>query len=101
MSDKGHYQCAGVDTREGAGEAFTAERIGQPLSREKSFNPRAEALDRRAIASAIPLGVVTDLACAEALCTGTGRSRVWPGDGHRRSNRARRCPCTPGYFRSR
>ena len=34
-----------VDTREGAGEALTGERIGQPLSREKSFNPGADALD--------------------------------------------------------
>ena len=30
------------------------------------------------------------LACAEALCTGTGRSRVWPADGHRRSASGRR-----------
>ena len=34
-----------VDTREGAGEALTGERIGQPLSREKSFDPGADALD--------------------------------------------------------
>src|SRR5882672_11473996 len=30
------------------------------------------------------------LACADALCTGTGRSRVWPADGHRRSASGRR-----------
>src|ERR1019366_2604327 len=30
------------------------------------------------------------LACVEALCTGTGRSRVWPADGCRRSASGRR-----------
>ena len=56
-----------VSPREGAGEASVGERIGQPLSREKSFDPGADALDnaegntgRRAIASAIPPGVVVD-----------------------------------------
>ena len=34
-----------ADTREGIGEALTGERIGQPLSREKSFDPGADALD--------------------------------------------------------
>jgi hypothetical protein len=34
-----------VDTREGGGEASAGERIGQPLSREKSFDPGADALD--------------------------------------------------------
>ena len=31
--------------REGVAEALTAERMGQPLSREKPFIPDADALD--------------------------------------------------------
>ena len=34
-----------VDTREGIGEALTGERIGQPLSREKPFDPEVDVLD--------------------------------------------------------
>jgi hypothetical protein len=86
-----------VDTREGAGEALTGERIGQPLSREKSFDPGADALDNAegnmgGALSRAPSGPAWSqtLACADALCTGTGRSRVWPADGHRWSTSGRR-----------
>ena len=34
-----------VIVREDTGEALTGERIGQPLSREMSFNPDVDALD--------------------------------------------------------
>lgn len=86
-----------ADAREGIGEALTGERIGQPLSREKSFDPGADALDNAegnmggalSRAPSRPAWSQT-LACAEALCTGTGRSRVWPADGHRRSASGRR-----------
>jgi hypothetical protein len=53
--------------REGVAEALTAERIGQPSSREKYFKPDADALDNAEgnigwsdIASAIQSGVVRD-----------------------------------------
>jgi len=53
--------------REGVAEALTAERIGQPLSREKPFIPDADALDNAegnigwgVIASATRSGVVRD-----------------------------------------
>jgi hypothetical protein len=73
--------CANI--REGIGEALTGERIGQPLSREKSPIRRPTCLITRkatragaiARAPAAPAWSKT-LACAEALCTGTGRSRV-------------------------
>jgi hypothetical protein len=35
-----------VFTREGEGEASAGERIGQPLSRERMFNPGADAVLR-------------------------------------------------------
>ena len=38
----GPESCA--DTREGAGEALTGDRIGQPLSRERSKYPGADAV---------------------------------------------------------
>jgi len=81
-----------VDICEDEGEALTGERIGQPLSREKSFDPGADALDnaegnRGGALSRAPSRPAWSetLACADALCTGTGRSRVWPAGGRRRS----------------
>ena len=76
--------CAGA--REGIGEALTGERIGQPLSRERNLIPGADAVirtegntdghDRRERPDG-PAWSKT-LACADAPCTGTGRSHVWP-----------------------
>ena len=71
-----------VGTREGEGEASVGERIGQPLSRVRLLIPDADAVHStegntggRVIASARfdPARSET-LACAEAPCTGTGRS---------------------------
>ena len=83
--------------REGCVEASVGERTGQPLSREKSFDPGADALDNAegnmgGALSRAPSGPAWSqtLACADALCTGTGRSRVWPADGRRRSASGRR-----------
>ena len=92
----GPEPCVGV--REDVGEASAGERIGQPLSREKPVVPDADVFMvtegdtlARVIASALtgPAWSKT-LACAEALCAGTGRSRVRPADGHRRSASGRR-----------
>ena len=72
--------------REGYGEALTGECIGQPLSRERRIVPGADAvrtaegkMDGRASRErpADPAWSQT-LACAHALCTGTGRSHGWP-----------------------
>ena len=79
-----------VGTREGAGEASAGERIGQPLSRENKIVPSAHVfritegnMDGRASAKRLSGSAWSKtLACAEALCTGTGRSRVRPADGH-------------------
>jgi hypothetical protein len=86
--------CAGI--REGVSEALTGERAGQPLSRERlsSRMPtrfetwkaiRTGALMR---APGRPAWSET-LACADASCTGTGRSWVWPA-AHCRSVPGRR-----------
>ena len=68
------------------GEASVGERIGQPLSRERNLMPGADAVvrtegntdghDRRERPDG-PAWSKT-LACADAPCTGTGRSHVWP-----------------------
>ena len=86
----GPKPCAGI--REGVGEASAGERIGQPLSRENKIRPgcrRAQNHGRqhgRGHYREHPSGPAWSktLACVEALCTGTGRSRVRPADGHRR-----------------
>ena len=74
--------CAAI--REGYGEASTGECTGQPLSRERSQIPGADAVQiaegntcGRASASARPAWSKT-LACADGPCTGTGRSRARP-----------------------
>ncbi len=75
-----------VRVREGTDEASAGERTGQPLSRERNLIPGADAVvraegntdgcDRRKRPNA-PAWSKT-LACADAPCTGTGRSHVWP-----------------------
>lgn len=76
----GPEPCAGI--REDVGEASVGERIGQPLSHERILIPDADAVnlaegntDGRAICE-FPLDPAWSetLACAEAPCTGTGRS---------------------------
>jgi len=74
--------CAGH--REVPGEALAGESIGQPLSRESRFNPGC----RRRIGRGRQHGRTLyrevrsnpawseTLACAEAPCTGTGRSHA-------------------------
>jgi hypothetical protein len=61
----GPEPCGGL--REDVGEASVGECIGQPWSREKSFDPEADALDnaegnreKRSSASVNPSGVVED-----------------------------------------
>src|ERR1700704_4825230 len=75
-----------ADTREGIGEALTGERIGQPLSRESTLILGADVVpvtegntDGRDNASAQTArrGLKT-LACAHALCSGTGRTHGRP-----------------------
>ena len=86
----GPEPCAGI--REGDGEASAGERIGQPLSRENKIVSGADVLRitegnmGRGHYREHPSGPAWSktLACVEALCTGTGRSRVRPADGHRR-----------------
>ena len=78
----GPEPCAGV--REGVGEASAGECIGQPLSRESHFISGADAVNvggrqhGRARHRERPDGPAWSetLACADAPCTGTGRSRV-------------------------
>jgi len=75
-----------VRVREGTGEASVGERIGQPLSRERTLIPGADAVvraegntdghDRRECPNAPAWSKA--LACADAPYTGTGRSHVWP-----------------------
>jgi hypothetical protein len=74
----GPESCVGI--REDVGEALTGERIGQPSSRESLIFPDADVVE-------ITEG---NMGSAKALCTGTGRPRVWPADGHRRSASGRR-----------
>src|SRR5580704_10207409 len=73
-----------ADAREGIGEALTGERIGQPLSRESTLILGADVVpltegntDGRDNASAQTAWSET-LACAHALCSGTGRSHGRP-----------------------
>jgi hypothetical protein len=75
-----------VAVREGRGEASVGESIGQPLSLENYINRDADAGAHRGRQHGQarererldgPAWSQT-LACAEAPCTGTGRSRVWP-----------------------
>ena len=86
-----------VRVREGTGEASAGERIGQPLSRERNLIPGADAVvhtegnthgrDRRERLGG-PAWSKT-LACADAPCTGTGRSHVWPPSEAVRIGKAR------------
>ena len=80
----GPEPCA--DVRKGAGEASAGERIGQPLNRERPIIPGADTVpnveghthgraDRERLDD--PAWSQT-LACAEASCTGTGRSHGRP-----------------------
>ena len=69
---------------EGGGEALTGERIGQPLSREKSYDPGADALDNAEgnMCGAVMRGTVA-LAGSEATSRMDGSRRnlgdlVWP-----------------------
>ena len=73
-----------VGPREGAGEASAGEHTGQPLSRESlnqfgcrrgRFHGRQHGGARHRECPPGPAWSKT-LACVEALCTGTGRSRV-------------------------
>jgi hypothetical protein len=83
--------------REDLGEALTGERIGQPLSRERvSFwvpTPctrwKATVRARQRERPADPAWSET-LACADAPCVGTGRSRDRPFGKGRRSASERR-----------
>ena len=80
-----------VSIREGEDEPSAGERTGQPLSHVRSQNPgRRRVSDRgrqhgRARDRERPDGPAWSetLACADAPCAGTGRSRVRPGMGHR------------------
>ena len=78
----GPEPCTGF--REGAGEASAGDRIGQPSSREIDVILGADAvllaegnMDGRVIASgpSSPARSKT-LACADAPCSGTGRSHA-------------------------
>jgi len=80
----GPEPCA--DVRKGAGEASAGERTGQPLNRERPIIPGADTVpnveghthgraDRERLDD--PAWSQT-LACAEASCTGTGRSHGRP-----------------------
>lgn len=75
-----------ADVRKGAGEASAEERIGQPLNRERPIIPGADTVPNveghthgRATRERPddPAWSQT-LACAEASCTGTGRSHGRP-----------------------
>ena len=80
----GPEPCA--DARKGAGEASAGECTGQPLNRERPIIPGADTVPNveghahgRAISERLddPAWSQT-LACAEASCTGTGRSHGRP-----------------------
>jgi RNA-directed DNA polymerase len=81
----GPESCAGV--REGVGEALTGECIGQPWSREMVFFPGADAVGKSEgntdgrVNRECPADPVRSetLACADASCAGTGRSRASVG----------------------
>jgi len=78
--------------REDGGEASAGERTGQPLSPENHDIPDADAVitwkakprARQCERFEGPAWSKT-LACAEAPCAGTGRSRFRPAGGRRRS----------------
>ena len=80
----GPEPCA--STREGAGEASAGEGAGQPLNRERPIIPDADTVpnvegDTHGRAKRErPDGPAWSqtLACAEAPCTGTGRSHGRP-----------------------
>ena len=80
----GPESCAGV--REGVGEASAGEHTGQPLSRERLIIPGADAVPKwKAIRTGAPIASARTtrrgretLACADAPCTGTGRSHGRP-----------------------
>ena len=83
--------------REDLGEALTGERIGQPLSRERvlSWVPtpctRWKAICPGATARGPDDPAWSEtLACADAPCAGTGRSRDRPLGNRRRSASGRR-----------
>jgi hypothetical protein len=83
--------------REGLGEALTGERIGQPLSRERvlSWVPTPCTRWKATCPSATARGPddpawSETLACADAPCAGTGRSRDRPLGNRRRSASGRR-----------
>ena len=74
-----------VFAREGNDEASAGERVGQPLSRERTLSrvPTPYPERKATRTGAKPLGPddsawSQNLACAHAPCTGTGRSHVWP-----------------------
>lgn len=75
-----------VVVREGAGEASVGEGTGQPLSRDRKIVPGADAVTwsgrryGRARHRERPDGPAWSetLACVDAPCSGTGRSRDWP-----------------------
>jgi hypothetical protein len=74
-----------ISGREASGEASVGDGTGQPLSRDRNILG-ADAVEiaegnmvehANASARGNPAWSET-LACADAPCTGTGRSRVWP-----------------------
>jgi hypothetical protein len=76
----GPASCAGG--RDAVREALTAECAGQPLSHERPIfrvptpSDTRKATRRGALSQAPPRpGASETLACAETLCSGTGRSR--------------------------
>jgi hypothetical protein len=83
-----------VVVREGEGEASAGECTGQPLSRDRKTVPGADAVmwrgrqHGRVRYRKRPNGPAWSetLACADAPCAGTGRSRARP---ERRTARAR------------
>ena len=83
--------------REGLGEALTGVRVGQPLSREsfysgcrhRAYGGRQHTRARQRERPDDPAWSET-LACADAPCAGTGRSRDRPFGNRRRSASGRR-----------
>jgi hypothetical protein len=75
---------------EDAGEASAGECIGQPLSRERTPFPDADAVpiaegqaDVRVTRERMEDRAWSEnLACTDAPCAGTGRSPNWPGRQH-------------------
>ena len=85
-----------VVVREGRGEASAGDRIGQPLSRE-SISPRGPTpcVERKATRTGALMRAPVHparsetLACADASCSGTGRSHRRPRVRRRRGRIAR------------